>query len=416
MTENLSRISSRKNDYHPWYPMEPNAGTFTELCSTIGAQGVQVEQVHLVSDQNPFHDLEPVHGIMLLVPYNSNTYYSYHQQQQESNHHSSSSSSSSSSSHNSSSNNSSHPIYFAKQMMHDAYALHGLLNILLNGKNNVHIHLNLARFKQLTQYQSSGGKGTTLINTAFLREAYNSLSTKGIKGRHPPAKQHGYQSIVFLKIEGAIWELDGMKENPTLLSACHHDTIHWLDVVYRELLRRYQRLDDSVTLWAVIEDRKLVLQRQIVEKLYLRSAIERRLDFHRPDWRIKMNVIYWDEEFRHTIDNNETSRRGLQTSKQLLSYCQSFSQLPTQHQAESTATLDNYTRNVETMGVAWLKIQDIMLQLYEKLGLEVEKTEKQRMDIQRKAFDYTPFIRSYLKGLYDEGHLPSVLRNYYTQH
>lgn len=146
--------------------------------------------------------------------------------------------------------------------------------------------------------------------------------------------------------------------------------------IHHGLFDRYQRQNLKVTLWAVIEDRKLVYQRKLIEKLYIKREIEYFLDTQQPEWRISMNVPHWEEEYKHTMTHNERNKRGKMAFNQLLSYCKSFEQLPVQDQDMIRSFLrQNSSEEKQDVMDTWLQIQDDSLRLYESLGLELEKQE-----------------------------------------
>lgn len=139
---------------------------------------------------------------------------------------------------------------------------------------------------------------------------------------------------------------------------------------------RYQRQNLTVSLWAVIEDRKLVYQRKLIEKLYVKREIEYLLDTQQPDWRISMNVSHWEEEYKHTMAHNERNKRGKMLFTQLLNYCKSFEQLPVEDQAMIHNFLrENSSEKKQDIMDTWLQVQDESLRLYENLGIELEKQE-----------------------------------------
>lgn len=68
-------------------------------------------------------------------------------------------------------------------------------------------------------------------------------------------------------------------------------------------LNRYHKQQLPTSVWAVIEDRKLVYQRKLIGKNYIKEEIESRLDYFKPDWRNAMDVAHWEEEYRYAMNN-----------------------------------------------------------------------------------------------------------------
>lgn len=57
-----------------------------------------------------------------------------------------------------------------------------------------------------------------------------------------------------------------------------------------------------MSVWAIIEDRKLVYQRKLIGKNHIKQAIESKLDYYQPSWRNTMDVAHWEEEFRYAMN------------------------------------------------------------------------------------------------------------------
>lgn len=60
--------------------------------------------------------------------------------------------------------------------------------------------------------------------------------------------------------------------------------------------------------WAIVENRKLVYQRKLTSKLFMKQEIEKILDDHQPNWRVTMRL--WEEEYRYALESNVSQRRG----------------------------------------------------------------------------------------------------------
>lgn len=66
---------------------------------------------------------------------------------------------------------------------------------------------------------------------------------------------------------------------------------------------RYQ----LISVWAIVENRKLVYQRKLTSKLFMKQEIEKILDDHQPNWRATMRL--WEEEYRYALESN-VSKKG----------------------------------------------------------------------------------------------------------
>ncbi|KAK4516967.1 MCM DNA helicase complex subunit [Mucor velutinosus] len=110
-----------------WNLLEPDPGTFTKLCAEIGAESVQVKQIKLL-DKEAIRNLRPIHGLIIIIKHKLESFISKDDSTTNTNNH----------------------IYFSNQVVHDAYAMHALLNVLLNNSGTINIGRELHHFKQFT--------------------------------------------------------------------------------------------------------------------------------------------------------------------------------------------------------------------------------------------------------------------------
>ncbi|KAI9470513.1 MAG: ubiquitin carboxyl-terminal hydrolase [Benjaminiella poitrasii] len=279
MTKSMAPDNQRQQSH--WQTLQPDPGTLTKLCSNLETQGIQIEELKSF-DKETMNSLKPVYGVFMLIKHNNKRSLEEEQLTKKE--------------ENKSSQNN-RQIYFSQQITHEAYAIHALSHILLNS-DEIEIGNELNRFKQISQNLTSLLRGITLMNNQHFRKANNScfISKKG------PQKQVCYYSISYVRYNGYLWELDAFKKNPSRLVACNES--NWLDNLYTILSQRREMEKSSVSLWTVIEDRNRVYQRKLVEKDYIKKQIENRLDMYRPDWRSHDEVFRWQEEYRHSINNN----------------------------------------------------------------------------------------------------------------
>ncbi|KAI7897158.1 uncharacterized protein EV154DRAFT_490660 [Mucor mucedo] len=368
-----------------WNPIAPDPGTFTKLCSNIGANGIQVEQVDLLLDRENLYSMRPVHGLMILAKHKPEPI-SYTMNETTINN----------------------SVYFSNQIVHDAYAMHALLNILLNCAT-IDVGKELNNFKQFTHDFTPALKGLTLTNSHVFRQAYNNLSSSHRMNQE--GDKDIYHPISYIKSGGHLWELDGLKRGPTKLGIC--DENNWLDIVHVEMTKKMEMHNKQripATVWAIIEDRRLVYQRRLIGKNYIKREIECKLDYYQPEWRATMDINQWEEEYRYAMNNERNKRGQILFTRLVQSYCESFDQLPPDEQIGVKSILKEYTKQEDIMD-AWLQTQDDSLRLYECLGLEDEKQEMYEKNHIRRQHDYMPFIHSYIQALFEEGHLQHLVSN-----
>ncbi|KAI8066322.1 ubiquitin carboxyl-terminal hydrolase [Gongronella butleri] len=361
-----------------WLHIDPDPGLLTQLCVHLGIQGVQVEEL-LSTQRSTLFDLQPVYGIIVFL-----------------HHHGRPSKDDDVSSHD--------RLYFANQVINDAYAVHALLSIVLNCDDVLDLSQSLIEFKQFTRDFSPVDKGLSLGNSQAIRESQSKVARKNTTSA---TKDQMYHYISYVPFEGHLWELDGFKKGPARLGPCTDK--NWLDLLHFELDRKtegYRRQHVPYSIWTLIQDRRQVLQRKLVAQRYEKESIERNLDEIFPRWRTTQQVRQWEDEFRHVILNNAHNIRGIRLSSELLTYCQTINDLP----EEERPVVEPQNSFKDCIDV-WLEAQDKLLRLYNRLGQEDDKHEKYKNDTVRRQHDYLPFIKSYLEALHSAGRLQQLLSN-----
>ncbi|KAG1136091.1 hypothetical protein G6F37_012046 [Rhizopus arrhizus] len=290
-----------------------------------------------------------------------------------------------------------HNLYFSKQVLDETYLLHGLIHILLNC-DQIDIGVDLNQFKQLTNNSSSALKGQMLIKNRLFKDAYQDLLSSIPQTEKKSSET--YRSIAYIFSQGKLWELDALKDGPCIIERCSEK--NWLGYLQTELLKKSE-VYQPISVWAIVENRKLVYQRKLTSRLFMKQEIEKILDDHQPNWRATMRL--WEEEYRYALESNGRHKRGLLLSKRLMS--SSYRHLPTKE--ERGAIYDLFTSQHENPLEIWLQIHDDLLRSYESLGLEDEQEEMHEKDYTRRKHNYVPFIKSFIKALYEEGHLHNQL-------
>ncbi|KAI8338713.1 hypothetical protein BC941DRAFT_423683 [Chlamydoabsidia padenii] len=286
-------------------------------------------------------------------------------------------------------------IYFANQVVNNAYAMHALLSILLNCEI-INIGSTLADFKEFTKGFSPMLKGLSLSNSHTLRKSHNNV------GRLWPARSNNkptYQYIGYVPFEGYLWELDGVKRGPLRLGPCTEK--NWLDILQYELSRKtegYQKQHIPFSVWSVIEDRRKVLQRKLVTKLSDKNRIETQLDEYHLGWKLANVVQRWEEEYQHAM-KNEYNRRGMDVSTHMTMH----SHRPVDDSPPDDRPQQQQPLDLKEQIDSWLQAKDEILRLYNGLGKEAEKHQSYQSDTIRRQHDYGPFITAYLDALQTHG-------------
>ncbi|KAI8147473.1 ubiquitin carboxyl-terminal hydrolase [Fennellomyces sp. T-0311] len=307
----------------PWLLIEPDPGSFSQLCTRMGVNGVQVEPIRSLN-RDFIRDLRPIYGIILLLRHKPEK------------------------SHRDEMFTTNSNVYFANQVVHDAYAMYAMLSVLLNREESLELGADLLSFKEFTGDFPPMLKGLSVTNSKRLKDAHNGVA-------------------------------------------------------------RCQRQQIPFSVWSVIEDRRHVYQRRLVGKAYLRSAIERQLDYCDPNWRIAFRAHQWEDEYKHALET-ERCKRGVALHI-YYPLCRSIEDLPANDRAELDAEVETGIngRPVQELVDLWLQNQDDSIRLYARLGEEQDKHEHYENDTVRRQHDYTPFIRTFISRLVARGHLQRMV-------
>ncbi|ORZ08116.1 ubiquitin carboxyl-terminal hydrolase [Absidia repens] len=356
-----------------WIHLDPSAGILSQLCLEMGVKDVQVDQVLSV---DRLYDQKSVYGVIVFLHQNIPIV---------GNGGSSSSKKCADSSMKEESND---RIYFANQVVNNAYSMHALLSILLNCEK-IDIGSTLMEYKIFTKDFPSMLKGLSLSNSQALRNSHN------LVGRAWPEQSNQkpvYHYVSYLPFGGYLWELDGFKKAPLRLGQCTEK--NWLEIAQSKLsqkIGRYQENDWSM--YVVVENQRKVHQRNLATKLAFKTRIETQLNQDYPEWKTSTDVQHWEEEYQHAMMNDEHNRRGMEVSAH-------WTTIP------STAvelTPPILPRNLKDAIDLWLQVKDDILQLYTELGKEEEKQDAYQGDAIRRQHDYGPFVNAYLEAMQAQG-------------
>uniref|UniRef100_A0A915NSK1 ubiquitinyl hydrolase 1 n=1 Tax=Meloidogyne floridensis TaxID=298350 RepID=A0A915NSK1_9BILA len=139
-------------DAGDWCLIESDPGVFTELINGIGVQGVQIEELYSIEDEEHLGKLKPIYGLIFLFKWRQGEEVEGTLQPDA-------------------------PVYFAKQVITNACASQAIINLLLNiDSNDVSLGNTLENFKNFTQNFDAGLRGLTLSNSEEIRKLHNSFS------------------------------------------------------------------------------------------------------------------------------------------------------------------------------------------------------------------------------------------------
>jgi len=162
-------------------------------------------------------------------------------------------------------------LFYAKQVITNACATIAMLKIVFNNINMIKLGPVLEDFYNFSKEFDPETKGLAIGNSDLIRDAHNSFarpepfireeSTKPVK-----SGEDVYHFIAYVPFQGAVYELDGLKEGPILLGTYDERSISWKDIARPAVeakMAKYSASETHFTLLSVCEDRRYVIENEI---------------------------------------------------------------------------------------------------------------------------------------------------------
>ena len=245
-----------------WTTIESDPGVFTELISSLGVEGVQVEELYDL-DLNHLLSLQPIYGLIFLfkwekddqpLPADGRLLLSDPTQ-------------------------SSH-IFFARQTVQNACATQAIISILLN-RPEVSLGPHLADFKQFAMELDPEMRGEAIGQSEFIRKAHNAFARPepfifDEKKDEQADTEDAFHFIGYVPLTGSLYELDGLKPAPISLGPVDGgvEGTEWLVRAKESIdarIRRYAEKEIRFNLLAIVRNRRDVYTDKL-DELRVRKA------------------------------------------------------------------------------------------------------------------------------------------------
>ncbi|KAJ1922314.1 hypothetical protein H4219_000176 [Mycoemilia scoparia] len=233
-----------------WCLIESDPGLFTELIAKMGAKDTQVEEIYSL-DEDSLKALNPVYGLVFLFKWvDENTSKAQGTQPQGT----------------PATDEETQGIFFAHQVVQNACATQAILSIILN-KPEIELNDQLKHFKEFTLELTPDLRGHAIDNSDTIRQAHNSFSPQDdfLNDDKPPPTKDGdaFHFISYVRIDGKLYELDGLKQRPISHGECTED--NWLAKaaeVIQNRMASYAQTEIRFNLMTIIKDRRKLYSEQ----------------------------------------------------------------------------------------------------------------------------------------------------------
>ncbi|KAI1236596.1 Ubiquitin carboxyl-terminal hydrolase isozyme L5, partial [Lamprotornis superbus] len=161
-------------------------------------------------------------------------------------------------------------IFFAKQVINNACATQAIVSVLLNcAHQDIHLGETLSEFKEFSQSFDAAMKGLALSNSEVIRQVHNSFARQQMfefDAKSSAKEEDAFHFVSYVPVNGRLYELDGLREGPIDLGACHQDD--WISAVRPVIEKRIQKYSEGeirFNLMAIVSDRKMIYEQRIAE-------------------------------------------------------------------------------------------------------------------------------------------------------
>ncbi|CAD8177824.1 unnamed protein product [Paramecium pentaurelia] len=336
-----------------WCTIESDPGVFTELINTIGVQGVQVEEIYDLNDEQQMAQMQPIYGFIFLFRWTSKgekreCLKIYDQD-----------------------------LFFANQVIQNACATQAIISILLNCPQ-IEIGEALKNYKEFAIALDPKERGNCLGAVEVIKTAHNSFARPEpfiFSNEKKKAKEGDdiFHFVSYIPFKGKVYELDGLQEGPILIGEYQDDWIVKAKEAILKRIQHYQEKETAFTLLAVNQCRK---------------------------FRANQIISQSQNEILLTLKTLEFIGADLNEEQK-----QQLIQLSNQQNIEQELLQESKEELLNRLNLANTRIQEAQITLSE----ENAKFQKFKEENSRRKHNYIPFILELFKMAQRKGQLEGLL-------
>ncbi|TPX39252.1 hypothetical protein SeMB42_g06390 [Synchytrium endobioticum] len=221
-----------------WSTIESDPGVFSELVENFGVHGFEFQEIwdlESLERENPL-------GIIFLFKYIPSAPSGLVQEDAPG-------------------------VFFAKQVINNACATQAIISILLN-RSDIDPGPILSEFKAFTAEFPPDMRGYALSNSDQIRTIHNSFAKSdpfiSDQTKDPEEEEDAFHFISYLPINGALYELDGLRSGPILHGQC--DEKAWIKTVKPIIERRigeYASEEIRFNMIALVKSKRAEIRKQL---------------------------------------------------------------------------------------------------------------------------------------------------------
>jgi ubiquitin carboxyl-terminal hydrolase L5 len=205
-----------------WCTIESDPAVFTEMMEQVGVKNVGVEEIISLEPEMLQMLTQPIKGLILLFKWSGKGAQTQRNVVPEA------------------------PLFFAKQIVHNACATQAIVNILLNHTDSVEVGEALSNLHGFTAEMDPTTRGEMIGQADVLRSVHNSFARQTVFSfEDRPAKENDdvYHFISYIHKDGVVWELDGLQEGPIFIEPAEEKD--WLATASSAIQARMREAEES---------------------------------------------------------------------------------------------------------------------------------------------------------------------------